>query len=91
MADIRQCVGVAASSRRVYDALATADGLSEWWTRDARGDAQVGSKPEFYCGYPEPAAVTRVTDLVPLLGLKAGLEDGPATPHPEDMKISGWG
>jgi hypothetical protein len=26
-----------------------------------------------------------------LLGLKAGLEGGPATPYPEDMAISSWG
>lgn len=26
-----------------------------------------------------------------LIGLKAGLEGGAATPYPEDMKISGWG
>jgi len=26
-----------------------------------------------------------------LLGLRAGLEGGTATPYPEDMKISSWG
>jgi hypothetical protein len=26
-----------------------------------------------------------------LLGLKAGLEGGAATPYPDDMKISSWG
>ena len=26
-----------------------------------------------------------------LLGLKAGLEGGPATPYPQDMAISSWG
>ena len=148
MADIRHRVGIDAPAGRVYDALATTEGVSGWWTRDVREEAQVGGKLEFYFGYPEPAGVMEVTELVPgrrvgwrcvqgpdewvgttltydlsavgdetallfthadwrepiefmhhcgtkwayfLLGLKAGLEGGPATPYPEDMKISSWG
>lgn len=148
MADIRHRVGLAAPAGRVYGALATTKGLCGWWTRDVRGDAEIGSKLEFYFGAPEPGAVLEVTELVPgrgvswrclhgpdewvgttitydlstadgqtallfthagwrepiefmhhcstkwayfLLGLKAGLEGGAATPYPEDMKISSWG
>jgi uncharacterized protein YndB with AHSA1/START domain len=148
MTDIRHRVGIAAPAGRVYQALATTEGLSGWWTRDVLGDPQVGGKLEFYFGYPEPAAVMEVTELVParrvawrcvqgpdewvgttltydlsaagdetallfthsdwrepiefmhhcstkwayhLIGLKAGLEGGAATPYPEDMKISSWG
>jgi uncharacterized protein YndB with AHSA1/START domain len=47
---------------RVYAAIATKDGLSDWWTRDGvRGDTEEGSKVEFYFGQPEPAAVMEVT------------------------------
>jgi uncharacterized protein YndB with AHSA1/START domain len=150
MADIRHRVGIAAPAERVYQALATTDGLSGWWTRDVHGDSRMGGKLEFYFGQPEPAAVMEVTDLVPgrrvgwlcvqgpdewvgtslafdlttseeagetavrfthadwrdpidfmyhcstkwayfLLGLKAGLEGGTATPYPEDLKVSNWG
>lgn len=148
MPDIRHRVGITAPAGHVYQALATKEGLSGWWTRDVRGEDKMGGKLEFYFGYPEPAAVMEVTDLVPdrrvvwrcvqgpdewvgtslifdltssagetallftqadwrepidfmyhcstkwayfLLGLRAGLEGGVATPYPEDMKISNWG
>jgi uncharacterized protein YndB with AHSA1/START domain len=150
MADIRHRVGVGAPAERVYQALATREGLAQWWTRDVGGDEEKGGKLEFFFGGPEPAAVMEVTDLVPgrrvgwrcvegpeewvgttltfdlspqdqdgqtavlfrhgdwrepvvfmyhcstkwayfLLGLKAGLEGGAATPYPDDMKISNWG
>jgi len=65
MADIRHRVGIAAPAERVYQALATTDGLSGWWTRDVQGDSRMGGKLEFYFGQPEPAAVMEVTDLVP--------------------------
>ena len=148
MLDIRHRVGIISPVERVYHALATTDGLSGWWTRDVKGVSQLGEKLEFYFGYPEPAAVMEVTELIPdrrvawrcmqgpdewvgttltfdlssqdgqtavlfrhgdwrepvvfmyhcstkwayfLLGLKAGLEGGAATPYPDDMKISNWG
>jgi uncharacterized protein YndB with AHSA1/START domain len=149
MADIRHRVGITAPAGRIYQALATRDGVSGWWTRDVRGNSEVGGKLEFFFGGSTPAAVMEVTDLVPdrrvawrcvegpdewvgtavtfdltpagdgetavlfshadwreaiefmahcstkwgyfLLGLRAGLEGGVATPYPEDMKISSWG
>jgi uncharacterized protein YndB with AHSA1/START domain len=152
MADIRHRVGITAPREQVYEALATTEGLSRWWTRDTAGDPAgdpaAGGKLEFYFGQPEPAAVMEVTGLVPgqrvawrcvqgpdewvgttltfdvsesggetvllfthadwrepaefmyhcstkwgyfLLGMKAGLEGGSATPYPEDMAISSWG
>ena len=148
MADIRHRVGIIAPKEQVYNALATVEGLSRWWTRDASGDPAVGGKLAFRFGQPEPAAVMEVTELAPgqrvawrcvegaaewvgtsftfdlsgsdgetvvrftqagwrepvefmhhcstkwayfLLGLKAGLEGGSATPYPEDMAISRWG
>ncbi len=148
MADIRHRVGIDAPRERIYQALATREGLAGWWTRDVRGESEAGGKIEFYFGGPEPAAVMEVTDLVRgqrvgwrcvqgavewvgttltfelssagdetavlfrhgdwrepvvfmyhcstkwayhLLGLKAGLEGGTATPYPDDEKISSWG
>ena len=52
MADIRHRVGITAPAGRVYQALATNEGLSRWWTRDVRGEDQIGGKLEFYFGYP---------------------------------------
>jgi uncharacterized protein YndB with AHSA1/START domain len=152
MADIRHRVGITASREQVYQALATTEGLSRWWTRDTAGDPAVGGKLEFYFGQAEPGGVMEVTELGPgqrvawrcvqgpdewvgtavtfslsqtgdgpggetvvlfthagwrepaefmhhcstkwayfLLGLKAGLEGGSATPYPADMAISSWG
>jgi uncharacterized protein YndB with AHSA1/START domain len=147
MADIRHRVGIAAPQARVYEQLATTEGLSEWWTRTVAGDPNVGGKLRFYFGQPEPSAVIEVADLANdhvawqcvegpdewvgtnltfdlkssgdetvvlfthadwrepvefmhhcstkwgyfLLGLKAGLEDGKATPYPDDQHIDSWG
>jgi uncharacterized protein YndB with AHSA1/START domain len=148
MADIRHRVGIAAPQERVYEALATKEGLSRWWTRDVEGDPVPGGTLRFFFGTPEPSAIMEVIDLVPdrhvgwrcvggpdewvgttltfdlkpaegetvvlfthadwrepvefmhhcstkwayfLIGLKAGLEGGEATPYPGEMKISSWG
>src|SRR5689334_4764070 len=52
MAEIRHRVGVNAPVEEVYRAVATADGVRQWWTRDVSGDAQVGGKLVF--GFPSP-------------------------------------
>jgi uncharacterized protein YndB with AHSA1/START domain len=70
MADIRHRVGVDASAERVYQALATREGLARWWTRDVRGEAEAGGKLEFFFGGPEAAAVMEVTDHGHLRGLE---------------------
>ncbi|HMD45880.1 MAG TPA: SRPBCC domain-containing protein [Acidimicrobiales bacterium] len=148
MADIRHRVGIAVPPEQVFEALATTEGLSGWWTRDVRGDASLGGTLRFYFGRTEPGCVMDVVELEPnrlvtwrcvggpdewvgttlrfalsegsgqtiilfthadwaepveflhhcstrwayfLLGLKAGLEGGKATPFPEDEKIDDWG
>ncbi|MGZ3637853.1 MAG: SRPBCC family protein [Ktedonobacterales bacterium] len=148
MADILHRVGIAAPQARVYEALTTTEGLSGWWTRDVKGDPNLGGTLQFFFGSPEPGAAMEVVALTPgqhvewrcvqgpdewlgttisfdlkpadgetavlfkqanwrepvefmhhcstkwayfLLGLKAGLEDGEATPYPNDKKISSWG
>jgi hypothetical protein len=64
MPDIRHRVAMSAPLERVYDAVATTEGISEWWTRDGvRGESSVGSRLQFFFGQPEPAAVMEVTRL----------------------------
>lgn len=64
MPDIRHRVVMSAPLDQVYTAIATKEGLSDWWTRDGvRGQSTEGSTIEFYFGQPEPAAVMEVTRL----------------------------
>ena len=65
MHDIRHRVGIAAPQRRVYEMLASKDGLAAFWTRQVQGDSEVGGKLSFFFGSPEPAAVMEVTELSP--------------------------
>ena len=66
MPDIRHRVVISAPLGSVYEAVATTDGISEWWTRDGvRGESREGSKLQFFFGQPEPAAVMEVTRLDP--------------------------
>jgi uncharacterized protein YndB with AHSA1/START domain len=66
MADIRHRVCISAPLADVYEAVATPQGISNWWTRDGvRGEPREGSKLEFYFGRPEPDAVMEITRLSP--------------------------
>jgi len=66
MPDIRHRVVVSAPLRPVYEAVATAEGISDWWTRDGvRGESKEGSRLQFFFGRPEPAAVMEVARLDP--------------------------
>jgi uncharacterized protein YndB with AHSA1/START domain len=66
MPDIRHRVEIMATSQKVYEAVATNEGISAWWTRNGvKGDSAVGAKLSFYFGSPEPAAVMEVTELSP--------------------------
>ena len=42
MADIIHRVGIKASSAKVYAALATAEGVAGWWTRETTGTSKPG-------------------------------------------------
>ena len=64
MPDIRHRVAISAPLDNVYEAVATKEGISEWWTRDGvRGESSEGSKLQFFFGQPQPAAVMEVTRL----------------------------
>ena len=66
MPDIRHRVEISAPLERAYEAVATKEGLSEWWTRNGvRGESSEGSRLQFFFGQPEPAAVMEVTRLSP--------------------------
>jgi uncharacterized protein YndB with AHSA1/START domain len=64
--DIRHRVAITAPIESVYEAVATPEGISRWWTRDGvRGESSEGSKLQFFFGQPDPAAVMEVTRLDP--------------------------
>ena len=64
MPDIRHRVAISAPLGSVYEAVATTEGISEWWTRDGvEGESSEGSNLRFYFGEPEPAAVMEITRL----------------------------
>lgn len=42
MADIIHRVGIKAPPSRVYEAVATVDGVARWWTRETTGGSRVG-------------------------------------------------
>ena len=65
MPEIRHRVGIAAPQHRVYEMLATKDGLAKFWTRQVEGDSEVGGKLRFFFGKPEPSAVMEVVELSP--------------------------
>ena len=65
MPDIRHRVGIAATRHRVYEMLATKDGLAEFWTTHVEGDSEVGGKLSFFFGRPQPGAVMEVLELSP--------------------------
>lgn len=44
MVDIIHRVGIKAPVSEVYDAVATAEGVAGWWTRDTTGSARVGEQ-----------------------------------------------
>lgn len=47
MPDILHRVGIKSSPNKTYEALATRDGLSAWWTTDTQGDSRTGGVVQF--------------------------------------------
>lgn len=44
MSSVRHQINIAASSRTVWNALTTAEGVSSWWSDEARVDARDGGR-----------------------------------------------
>ena len=42
MVNIIHRVGIKASSQKVYEALSTIKGISDWWTTDTTGESEIG-------------------------------------------------
>ena len=47
MPDIIHRIGIKSSAADVYNAVATINGLSHWWTEEVEGDASIGGKIKF--------------------------------------------
>jgi uncharacterized protein YndB with AHSA1/START domain len=47
MPNILHRVGIAAEPARVFEALTTVDGIKNWWSADAQGDASEGGAFQF--------------------------------------------
>jgi len=61
MPDILHLIKIRAPIERVYQAITTAEGIRNWWTRDADLDENIGGIGEFRFGaYATPSA-TRVS------------------------------
>src|SRR5579871_1860952 len=78
MADIRHRVGVVAPEADVFNAVATRDGLAQWWTRDVRGEAGQGGRLAFYFAGAEPSAVMEVVEATPNERVLWRCAEGPA-------------
>ncbi len=67
MPDIMHLVRIDAPPERVYQALTSAEGIRNWWTRDADLDNRIGGIGEFRFTYNGDTLATKaeVTELVP--------------------------
>jgi uncharacterized protein YndB with AHSA1/START domain len=55
MPDIAHLIKIRATPERVYQAIATADGIRNWWTRDVSLDDEVGSASSVFTGIGSPS------------------------------------
>jgi uncharacterized protein YndB with AHSA1/START domain len=70
MPDIMHLLRIQATPERVYEAISTASGVREWWTRDAQLEDAVGGEGEF--AFYDRQSVTRVVveELVPAVRVR---------------------
>ncbi len=85
MPDIMHLLRIAVPTERVYEALTTADGIRNWWTRDA--DLERGTTLSFaHCGFPkgddEYAMCTTGWGYY-LVSLQQYLQTGKGAPSPD--------
>lgn len=66
MPDIMHLIKIRVSPERIYQALTTAEGIRNWWTRDADLDSQIGGTGEFRFSYKGTVVTkVRVEELKP--------------------------
>jgi uncharacterized protein YndB with AHSA1/START domain len=81
MVDILHRVGIKSSVNQVYAALATRDGLANWWTTHTQGDSTVGGVLQFRFsadGREIGGFDMKVLDLHPATRVLWQVVDGPA-------------
>lgn len=78
MEDIRHRVGINAPIADVYNAVATAEGVARWWTRDVKGESKPDGELTFWFGRPEPSAVMQLVELAPPTRVVWRCVQGPA-------------
>jgi hypothetical protein len=101
MDGIRRRVGIAAPQTRVYQAVATREGLSGWRTREVDGDPGACGTLQSCFGQPEPGTVMEVIALTPARHVRWRCARGPgqwadtkltvrrpAWSHPNSMELS---
>jgi uncharacterized protein YndB with AHSA1/START domain len=75
MPDILQRVGIRSSIAKVYDAVATREGLARWWTTNTEGDERVGGRLAFRFG--AGGFDMKVLELRPCDRVRWEVVDGP--------------
>ena len=65
MPDILHLLKIQALPERVYQALTTAQGIRDWWTRDADLDSQIGGAGEFRFYQGRVVATVKIDELEP--------------------------
>ena len=82
MVNIKHRVGIKASSHKVYDALSTTKGISNWWTKDVTGESEIGKTIVVRFHTPEGNEVgsmdIEVQDLKPNTTVRWKFTAGPA-------------
>ena len=82
MVDIIHRIGIKSSPGKVYKALSTIEGLSNWWTEEVNGTEEIGGKIEFVflteTGEVKGKMVMEVKELNPKENVRWTCVDGPA-------------
>src|SRR5690349_18779223 len=65
MPEIMHLIKIRAAQDKVYQALATAEGIRNWWTRDAVLDPKIGGSGEFGFYGHRMAIKVNVAELTP--------------------------
>ena len=81
MVDIIHRIGIMAPAAKVYDALATAEGIAGWWSTDTTGDSRIGGTvtSRFYAPDGEEIGhvAMGVEELVPASRVRWHVTAGP--------------
>jgi uncharacterized protein YndB with AHSA1/START domain len=90
MPDILHLVKIHASPDKVYQAITTAEGVRNWWTRDTALDSKVSGTGEFGFNEHQFVIKVKIDELTPqiyLVSLKRYLEGGQGSPNPVDADL----